>query len=1111
MERYGEQPEPVVGRDELLIRGREQLARGGSVLLPGPAGIGKSTVLRALAAGFSGGGRLVLGCAPTASESQLPFLSLIDLLGPVADTVSGALPASQRTVLDAALTGRQSPSEQHGGLALRLAVLSVFRALAERGPVLVVADDLQWMDVPSRELLAFAARRTGGLPVQMIAAVRTGPEVAAPGGPEGRDAEEGAAPWATPSPPRGPAVSPAHAEVITPDPGPDAGPAPTNTPGCRSCVGTGIRPGSHPGSDPEPGATPAAANGPGSHPGPGLEAGPAPANDSGSHQDTGMGIGPGFVPGVGFASTSTPGPHRPVDPAHGADPHPDSGAEASPVPGNGAGGATGQHTHDRLGGGQDHETYLRVLPPPALVLSVTALTYPQTAALLSARRRVGLPGSVVRDIHRTSAGNPFYALELGRALVESGTPPRPGEPLPVPTGLRALVLDRLRAPAPGTRETLLLASAAARPTLALLRAAGRTDAEAEWGEATALGIVDGEAEPVVRFTHPLISAALYAAAAPRERRAAHTALAAASTDPIERARHLALATPGRDERVARTLAAAAAVARERGAPAAAARLGLLAADRTPAEAAPAAHARRLDAAEDALTAGEPELARATAHEVLAESVHPADRIRAWIAVIDSAGQAMADVDDVFPRALADAGGDPRLLAPLRYQLSWRAVLVRGSLPRARGEAAEAARLARLAGDRRTELLALSFQALTETLMGHRDAEHTLAKALEEPQDPRVTCDHNGPGYTRFRCLLMGDRLDEARTAVGALVRLAERRGAVESQILFLRGLAETELRAGRCEPALDLAHRSLRLARDAGIGEGPALQLTALTEAAGGSVARALSFAQDAVRSAEEDGDLLYLARNLYALGHARLVAGDTEGAVTALRRVRELERGQGVTDPARGRWQGDLAEALVRTGEPEEAAEVVEATRRSATRLRRDSVLAVLARAEALMTAAQGDPERAAHTLRTAGRGLRDLGYRIEQGRCELALAHVELCRGEMAAARTALDTAVRVFRHAHAHPWLERASAERAAVGAESALGAAARALSPPRLLDTLAEMERRVAALVLEGATNREIAARLFISVKTVEATLTRVYRKLGIRSRVDIVRLATRDGD
>ncbi|MET7438396.1 helix-turn-helix transcriptional regulator, partial [Streptomyces sp. NPDC005568] len=83
---------------------------------------------------------------------------------------------------------------------------------------------------------------------------------------------------------------------------------------------------------------------------------------------------------------------------------------------------------------------------------------------------------------------------------------------------------------------------------------------------------------------------------------------------------------------------------------------------------------------------------------------------------------------------------------------------------------------------------------------------------------------------------------------------------------------------------------------------------------------------------------------------------------------------------------------------------------------------------------------------------------------------------------------------------PWLRQAETAAAANPARVAPVTASVAL------DALAATERQVAALVMEGATNREIAGRLFISVKTVEATLTRVYRKLGIRSRVDIVRLA-----
>ncbi|RSN79259.1 helix-turn-helix transcriptional regulator [Streptomyces sp. WAC 05379] len=919
-------PDQVIGREELFTAARDQLARGGSVLLHGPAGIGKSTVLRALAGECGATARTVLRCSPTESESHLPFLALADLLGLVLDEVSDRLPAAQLTALEAALTGRGESTLQRDGLALRLAVLSALRALADTGPVLVVADDLQWLDPASAELLGFAARRLGDTPVRMLFAVRTD--------------------------------------------------------------------------------------------------------------------------------------------------------------------------------GEEYDRHLRASPPDTLAVRLGPLSRAQMSTLLENRGYTGLPRSTVRDIHRTSGGNALFALELGRALAENATPPRPGEPLPVPTSLRALVLNRLEMLSDQARRTLLVASAGARPTLALLHAAGRDDAEAETAQAAELGLLATEPEgPAVRFAHPMISAALYAEAPAQERRAAHAALSTAASDPIERARHLALATTGTDPEVAARLAEAAALARDRGAPSVAAQLSLLAARHTPADGTPSPDALRLAATEDAITAGELDLARDIAREVLARTAVPAERVRAWIAVIETAGHAMTEVDSIFPQALADAGEDPKLLALVHYQLTWRALLVEGDFDEAREEAGYAAELAARAGDRYTELLALALKAQIETLMGHPDAPATIRRALEEPQDPRVACHHNGAGYSRFRWLIMSDQLPEARAAVTALLREVRRHGWVESEVHFLRGVAETELHSGHCGRALDLARESLRLARDTGIGEVASAVLTSLAEAAGGEVERALTLAREAMEHAEEDGDQMYVSRALAALGHAQLVAGDTEAAVRSLRRVREVEQGLGITDPARGRWHGDLAEALVRGGEIAEAQDVIDVTREQALRLDRESVLAVLDRAQALVRAARGDRDAAVAQLTSAQDRLGKLGYGLEEARAAFALA--QLRAG--AAGPTSYDEPARLFRRCRALPWLRRVEAA-AAVGAVEPAPAPVVAADGLDGLDGLASMERQVAALVMEGATNREIAARLFISVKTVEATLTRVYRKLGIRSRVDIVRLA-----
>ena len=336
--------------------------------------------------------------------------------------------------------------------------------------------------------------------------------------------------------------------------------------------------------------------------------------------------------------------------------------------------------------GQEYDRHLRASPPDTLAVRLNPLSRTQVSALLDHRGYTGLPRSTVRDIHRTSGGNPLFALELGRAL---GREPRrrraPASrcrcrPRCAPWSSAAWRCSPTRPAAPCWWP----APAPAPRWPCCTRPAGRTPRRRPPRRRRSDCWRPSREAPAVRFAHPLISAALYAEAPAQERRAAHAALSTAASDPIERARHLALATTGTDPEVAARLAEAAAAG-----PGPGRALGgrLARAARRPAHpgrtAGPARTNDRLRAAEDAITAGEPDLARDIAREVLTRATVPADRVRAWMVVIDAAGQAIAEVDAVFPQALADAGDDPRLLALVRYQLAWRALLVEGDFAEAR--------------------------------------------------------------------------------------------------------------------------------------------------------------------------------------------------------------------------------------------------------------------------------------------------------------------------------------------------------------------------------------------------------------------------------------------
>ncbi|GAA0578608.1 LuxR family transcriptional regulator [Paractinoplanes ferrugineus] len=730
----------------------------------------------------------------------------------------------------------------------------------------------------------------------------------------------------------------------------------------------------------------------------------------------------------------------------------------------------------------------RLCPAPVLELAVPPLAADDLTALLEAR---GLPCRIASRMHEASAGNPFLALALGGAVA-----PGPAwRPAGVPEAARELLRDRLHALPAEVTTTLLVAALATEPTTTVLRRAGRDDASRDLRLATAAGIVElaGEA---IRFTPPLLAQILAEESGAADRSAAHTALAAGAVEPLEALRHEALRTARPDAAVARSLAAAAGRCAERGAGRTAAELYLLAADRCPHTLA----AHRLDwlvvAARTALTGGASALAGRAAEAVIAADAPAGHRVRARLVLLDLAGQGIAEMGEMFAAALAEAGDDPALIAPIRLRLTW-AAFVTGDPDRATAEAGRSVDAARRAGDPTTEAMALSLIAQVQRLRGEPRWAETLRQALELPATPAPDWLHYGPRYMAARFAMMDDRLEEAREGLLKLLVVAEHDRIGEARVEVLRSLSEVATRAGRCRDALQYAHRAVEAAQHAGLSPGPTWYTAAVAELAGGSLAAAAGFARRGVRASEQEGDSLFLRRNLHALGQAELRAGDTRAGVAALRRLRDLEAESGGADPMIVRWHGDLAGGLAALGEHAEAAATLAEARAAAQRLgNTPATLGYLDRATAVVLSESGQADSAVVLSAAAAQHFEQLHQPIEQAHSLLVQGGAERRRRRYAAARMAISAALAIFLASDAKPWAEQTERALARTEGNSAPG------TPPLELG-LTSTELRIAGLVRDGASNREIATQLYLSVKTVEATLTRVYRKLGVRSRTQLL--------
>jgi DNA-binding CsgD family transcriptional regulator len=566
-----------------------------------------------------------------------------------------------------------------------------------------------------------------------------------------------------------------------------------------------------------------------------------------------------------------------------------------------------------------------------------------------------------------------------------------------------------------------------------------------------------------------------------------------------------MAYPAENEQVATTLAEAAVSARRRGAPATAAELAALAAQRTPSDEGALRTERLLAAAEYACDAALRGEARRLAEQVLSQSASPTHRTEARILLLRCAGNSLGAVSPIIAQGLAEVAGDPGLEAKLR---SWsaRVELVVWHVVAAAAFAHDAAQLARRAADPVTEIAALTILAHSHGLTGDPAGQAALDQAFElASHNPAVGGVPAGlwePVRREALFDMQADRLAAAERKVAALLDRAGDAIGVEDLCTILITQTDIRVRAGSCAAAVRSAQRALRLIEDLNDSCGPVLFAAALAETAGGTLERARHYAEAGVAASRADGDQHGLVRNLAVLGRIHLLADEPARAVDTLREAGKIERRVGIDDPASGNWHADLAEALVAVGELDAAAELIEAVGERARRLGRRSVATALARSQALRLAALGEFAVAAERLHEAADEQSDLP--LERIRTLLALAQVERRRRHPGAARDALAEAHREAVSIGATLWTERVERERGRLGEPIAQSGA----SPESA--ALTGAERRCAELAAAGATNREIAAALFVSVKTVEATLSRSYRKLGVRSRTQLARLITGTG-
>ncbi|MFJ4670576.1 helix-turn-helix transcriptional regulator [Kitasatospora purpeofusca] len=755
--------------------------------------------------------------------------------------------------------------------------------------------------------------------------------------------------------------------------------------------------------------------------------------------------------------------------------------------------------------------------PGATVKGLPGLLVEGLDRTAAAELLTGLPPYAADRVLEEAGGNPLALIELSAALTPAQRAGRLG-PLALPetaAALRGRIQDGFLEQVGRLPETarLVLLVAAADDTgslgtvLEAARELGAGVEDLEPAERAGLVVLSGE---LVRFRHPLVRYAAYRSAPLARRIAAHRALAGAlgeAGQPHRRAWHLAAAATGPDEGVAEELERVAEWAGNRQAMASASaayeRAAQLTADRD-------LRARRLvQAARKAADAGQDERCGALADQVplpLADQEVAADFARARAVVELGYRSPAAAARILLDSADATGAGHPGATASLLVD-AVHAAYSGGDAALMAEAAARAPGLPVLA------VPALLFGGDAPDVPGALAALRPLVAATDAAGTGEA--DTDTPGVmerlmTGIHCLLAGDHPTARRVALGAVAHCRDQ-GISGWLPTALDLLVRTELALGRHEEATARATEALRLAEYYDLAHRASHLRAALALAAAvrGEEEQVRALTEEALGYARPRGVGRAAADALWARGLLELGLGRAQAALDELAAARQEIGHPLLCLPL----LPDLVEAAVRAGRPERAARAAGVLDEWAGALGRPALGALAARCRALT-----GPDGSAEEHFTAALALHGGGDRDGEGngntdghgdgdgnafdRARTALLYGEWLRRlrRQLDAREQLRSALDGFEALGARPWAERARSELGAAGGETVL--TTRQDGP---ISLLSPQEREVVRLAATGASNREIAAQLFLSPRTVGHHLYRAFPKLGIGSRTELAAL------